>query len=188
MAHKSNTVLIINNIKNILIKWGFTKKGLITNSKGEWYLAIQLLIISSHILPGWLILKFIHNPWNYYLLIAGLILSLRGLIITIKALHDLGDNLSPLPYPIKKSILIRTNSYKKSRHPIYTGLLFISLGICISSASLLHLFLFILLAIVLRKKAKKEEEKLISIHPEYKNYIKEVPAIINNIKYLDWRN
>ena len=114
--------------------------------------------------------------------------SIQGLIITLKAFLDLGDNLTPLPYPIKESILIKNNSYKNLRHPIYKGLLLISLGIFILSSSLIHLFLFIALTIVLRTKALKEEEILKIKFPEYKTYIKEVPAIIKNIKYLDWRS
>ena len=37
-------------------------------------------------------------------------------------------------------------------------------------------------------KALKEEERLKIKFPEYKKYIKEVPAIIKKIKYLDWRS
>ena len=44
-----------------------------------------------------------------------------------------------------------------------------------------------LLAYILKIKALKEEESLKIKFPEYKKYIKEVPAIIKNIKYLDWR-
>jgi protein-S-isoprenylcysteine O-methyltransferase Ste14 len=39
----------------------------------------------------------------------------------------------------------------------------------------------------LKIKALKEEERLKVKFIEYKEYIKEVPAIIKNISYLDWR-
>ena len=70
----------------------------------------------------------------------------------------------------------------------YKGILFISLGKCILSLSLIHLSLLISLAYILKIKALKEEERLKIKFPEYKKYIKEVPAIIKKIKYLDWRS
>ena len=83
---------------------------------------------------------------------------------------------------------MKNNSYEDVRHPIYKGMLFISLGICIFSLSLIHLFLLMTLAYILKTKALKEEERLKIKFPEYNNYIKEVPAIIKKIKYLDWRS
>tara|TARA_Y100001968_G_scaffold286823_1_gene287810 strand:- start:90 stop:455 length:366 start_codon:yes stop_codon:yes gene_type:complete len=121
-------------------------------------------------------------------MIIGLSISAQGLIVAIKALIDLGDNLTPLPYPMNESRLIKINSYQNTRHPLYKGILFISLGICIFSLSLIHLFLLILLVYILRMKALKEEERLKVKYPDYKKYIKEVPAIIKNTKYLDWRS
>ena len=117
----------------------------------------------------------------------GIFISIKGLAIAFQAFMDLGDNLTPLPYPMKESILITNNSYNNSRHPLYKGILFISLGICISTLSLIHISLFLILAYILKIKAIKEEEILKTKHKEYKNYIKKVPAIIKDIKYLDWR-
>ena len=125
---------------------------------------------------------------NTFCIIIGLAISIIGLLIVIKAFIDLGENLTPLPYPMKKSTLIINNSYQNVRHPLYKGLLIISLGKCISSLSLIHLTLLILLAYILKIKALKEEEMLKIKFPEYKIYIKEVPAIMKKIKYLDWRS
>jgi len=125
---------------------------------------------------------------NTFHIFIGLTISIQGLIITIQAFKDLGDNLTPLPYPMNDSKLIKNNSYSETRHPLYKGLLFISLGICIFTLSLIHLFLLFLLAYNLKTKAIKEEERLKIKFPEYKRYIEEVPAIIRKIKYLDWRS
>tara|TARA_B100001250_G_scaffold267056_1_gene230373 strand:- start:161 stop:694 length:534 start_codon:yes stop_codon:yes gene_type:complete len=176
------------NIKTIISKWGFTQRGLFDNSKGEWYLFSQILLILLHFIPPYPKIDSIAFSINTFLIIIGLAISVRGLIIVIKAFIDLGENLTPLPYPMSESSLIKNNSYRNVRHPLYKGLLFISLGICIFSLSLIHLFLLILLAFVLKIKALKEEEELRTKFPEYKKYIKEVPAIIKNINYLDWRS
>ena len=185
---KQNIKSLFNKSTNKFSRWGFTKEGLFRNSKGEWYLFAQILLILLHLVPNQLTLENLPFPINILLIIIGIVISIKGLVIVIKALIDLGDNLTPLPYPIKDSILVKTKSYKYIRHPLYKGILLISLGICISSKSLIHFLLFLSLAFILRLKAKKEEEKLKSKFPEYKKYIEAVPAIIEEIKYLDWRS
>tara|TARA_B100000579_G_scaffold321603_1_gene271290 strand:+ start:68 stop:628 length:561 start_codon:yes stop_codon:yes gene_type:complete len=179
---------ISKEIKKKLLKWGFTKRGLFENTKGEWYLFLQLLLILLHFLTPYPSIEYIKFPINLLFIISGIILSINGLRISLKAFIDLGDNLTPLPYPMKKSILIRNNSYNDSRHPLYKGILSISLGICISTLSIIHLFLFICLSHLLKKKALKEEELLKIKFIEYEEYMKEVPAIFSNISYLDWRS
>ena len=188
MKINKNKSIIFESIKKVLLKWGFTKKGLFRNSRGEWYLFSQLFLIFLHLLSPYPNDKYITFPINLFFIISGIVISINGLIISLNAFIDLGDNLTPLPYPMKESILIINNSYKVSRHPIYKGILLISLGICISTLSIIHLSLFISLSYLLKNKALKEEEMLKKKFPEYEDYIKEVPAIMENIKYLDWRS
>ena len=185
---KLNARALIKDIKTILSRWGFSKQGLFRNTNGEWYLFSQILLILLHLLPPYPKIDHIAFLINTFVIIIGLAISIQGLIIVIKAFIDLGDNLTPLLYPMNESILIKNNSYQNTRHPLYKGILFISLGICILSLSLIHLFLFILLAYILKTKALKEEERLKIQFPEYEQYIEEVTAIIKNIKYLDWRS
>tara|TARA_B100000579_G_C22369109_1_gene637474 strand:+ start:68 stop:628 length:561 start_codon:yes stop_codon:yes gene_type:complete len=185
---KLNKSNLFKEIKTLISKWGFSKHGLFNNSKGEWYLFSQIFVILLHLTPQYPKIKYIEFPINIFCIILGLTISILGLFIVIKACIDLKENLTPLPYPMNGSSLIKNNSYQYVRHPIYLGLLFISLGICILSISLIHLFLLISLAYILKIKALKEEERLKIKFPEYKKYIKEVPAIIKQIKYLDWRS
>ena len=182
-----NSRKLIKDIKTILSRWGFSKQGLFQNTKGEWYLFSQILLIILHLIPPYPKIENIAVSINIFFIIIGLSISIQGLIIAIKAFIDLGNNLTPLPYPMDESSLIKNNSYKNNRHPLYKGILIISLGICIFSLSLIHLFLLVLLAYILKIKALKEEEMLKIKFPEYEKYIEEVPAIIKNIKYLDWR-
>jgi len=173
------------DIKTLLSKWGFSKKGLLNNSKGEWYLFFQIFLILLHLIPPYPKINHLGFSINTFCIILGLAISIIGLLIVIKAFIDLGENLTPLPYPMNESRLIKNNSYQNVRHPLYKGILFISLGICILTLSLIHLSLLISLAYILKIKALKEEESLKIKFPEYKKYIKEVPAIIKKIKYLD---
>ena len=185
---KPNKINHFNDIKITLSKLGFSKQGLFNNSKGEWYLFSQILLILLHFIPPYPKIEHLGFAINTISIIIGFSFAIKGLIIAIKAFQDLGENLSPLPYPINESVLIKDNSYQNVRHPLYKGILFISLGICIFSLSLIHLFLFISISYILKIKALKEEEKLKIKFPEYKKYIKEVPAIVKKIKYLDWRS
>ena len=178
----------MKDIKTLLSKWGFTKKGIFNNSKGEWYLFSQIFLILLHLIPPYPKINHIAFSINTFCIILGSVISILGLFTIIRALIDLGENLTPLPYPMNDSSLIKNKSYQHVRHPLYKGLLFTSLGICVSSLSLIHITLFISLTYILKIKALKEEEKLKTKFPEYKKYIKEVPAIIKNIKYLDWRS
>ena len=182
-----NKSKILKNIKTILSRWGFSKQGLFQNTKGEWYLFLQMFLILLHLIPPYPKIENKGFSINVFFIIIGLAVTIQGLMIVIKAFIDLGNNLTPLPYPMNESSLIKNNSYKSNRHPIYKGILFISLGICIYSLSLIHLFLLISLAYILKTKALKEEEILKIKFPEYEKYIEEVPAIIKNIKYLDWK-
>ena len=179
---------LFKNIKTILSRWGFSQQGLFQNSKGEWYFFSQILVIFLHLIPPYPNIENIPFTIHTLLIIIGLTISIKGLFIGLKAFIDLGDNLTPLPYPMKNSNLINNNSYQNNRHPIYKGLLLISLGICILSLSIIHLFLLLLLAYILKIKSIKEEERLKIKFPEYKKYIEEVPAITRKIKYLDWRS
>ena len=178
---------LFNDIKTILSRWGFSKQGLFQNTKGEWYLFSQILLILLHLIPPYPKIENIGFSINIFFIIIGSAISIQGLIIVIKAFIDLGNNLTPLPYPMNESSLIKNNSYKNTRHPLYKGILVISLGLCIFSLSLIHLFLLISLAFILKTKALIEEKRLKIKFPEYEKYIEEVPAIIKNIKYLDWR-
>ena len=48
---KRNKSNLLMNIKTILSKWGFSKKGIFKNTKGEWYLFSQILLILLHLIP-----------------------------------------------------------------------------------------------------------------------------------------
>ena len=185
---KLNRNNLFKDTKTLLSKWGFSREGLFYNSKGEWYLFFQIFLIFLHLIPPYPKIRNLAFSINTFCIIIGLVITILGIFIVINAIIDLGESLSPLPYPMNKSSLIICNSYHNVRHPLYKGLLFISLGICIFSLSLFHLFLFIALSYILKIKALKEEEWLKIKFPEYNKYIKEVPAIIKNIKYLDWRS
>ena len=57
----------------------------------------------------------------------------------------------------------------------------------LATGSLLHLLLFFSLAVVLRGKARFEEQGLKAVHPDYSQYAAGTPAIVGWVPGLDWR-
>jgi protein-S-isoprenylcysteine O-methyltransferase Ste14 len=117
----------------------------------------------------------------------GLLLLAFGLIRAVQALLSLGASLSPLPVPKQHNQLIRTGVYSHCRHPMYQAVLLCSLGVVVATGSLVHLGLFLSLALVLRGKARFEELALRQLHPDYVAYAVTTPAIVRDCPGLDWR-
>ena len=180
--------MLKNYIRLLFANWGFSWGGLRDNRNGEWHLIAQLLIISAHLIPPWPISNdsflFLYIVLNK----SGFLLSIAGIFLIIKAFLDLGISLTPLPEPKINAPLVITNSYKYCRHPLYQGLLILSAGRSLYLLSLTHLILLVMLAIVLKAKAKREEFKLSILHPYYRNYMKKTVAILPIISFLDWRD
>ena len=106
--------------------------------------------------------------------IFGLNLIILGLILIIVSLKGLGPNITVFPKPRKRSNLISRGIYSRIRHPMYLGLIFISLGNLFINGSFLKLTLSILLIIVILIKIRYEEEYLIRRFPSYIKYKKKV--------------
>ena len=117
---------------------------------------------------------------------AGL-LFLIGIKIALSSIIALGVNFSPVPQPKKNSTLVKDKIYSYCRHPLYLSLLTISLSINIYLLSYIHILLLIALLWILIIKARFEEGRLRVKFNDYRNYMKNTPAILKGIKLLDWR-
>ena len=168
--------------------WGLSWAGWLDNRRGEWWLVAQLALIAAHLLPVWPVPAFWGLvSWPRPLFGFGLLLLAFGLIRAVQALLSLGASLSPLPVPKQHSQLIRTGVYGHFRHPMYQAVLLCSLGVVVATGSLVHLGLFLSLALVLRGKARFEELALRQLHPDYVAYAVTTPAIVRDCPGLDWR-
>ena len=168
--------------------WGLSWAGWLDNRRGEWWLAAQLLFIAAHLLPVWPAPAFWGLvSWPRLLFGLGLFPLALGLIRAVQSLLSLGASLSPLPVPKQHNQLIRTGVYSHCRHPMYQAVLLCSLGVVVATGSLVHLGLFLALALVLRGKARFEELGLRQLHPDYVAYAAATPAIVRHWPGLDWR-
>ncbi len=186
-----NLIEIINSKSKALIifckEWGFTLKGIISNQKGEWWLCSQATIIIAHFIPNYFPIPYIGIILQKYLAYSGTVLITLGIYQFLKSIYNLGLSLSPLPDPKLNSKLITNGIYMNCRHPLYKSLIFISAGLNLQLLSLVHLFLFFSLILILKSKAVREENKLLDIYPVYRDYMKNTPAIFEYIFFLDWR-
>lgn len=167
-----------------LAHWGFSWGGLCDNRRGEWWLLGQFLLIAAHLLPPLPRLGFV---WPLALQVTGWSLLALGLLLAAQALLALGGSLTPLPEPMPGAPLITTGVYGRCRHPLYQALLFCSLGVGVAPGSLLHLALLLALAVVLACKARREESRLLILHPGYAAYRAATTAILPGVPGLDWR-
>ena len=177
---------LIKPINSILTEWGFSWGGLIDNRKGEWLLFSQLLILFAHLIPKSSSIEITKMS----LLLSGLgaYLFAIGIILACSSLVSLGKSLSPLPEPKAGASLITTGAYKNCRHPLYQAILVCSLGIALLLNSLIHLFLFVSLCIILRSKALREEKILLKVYPKYKIYRQNTVAILPFLPFLNWHS
>ena len=135
-------------------------------SRGEVYFAAQAFLILSILKGGVPIIgEYVHT-----ILIP--CFFIWGFALVVLSLIDLGsDSLSPFPAPTKTGNLKTKGIYQQLRHPMYTGLLTIMLGLSLWTNSADRLLLTALLLYVIDIKSEKEEAFLLQEFPfEYPKY------------------
>jgi protein-S-isoprenylcysteine O-methyltransferase Ste14 len=170
-----------------LNRWGFSRGGLRDNRRGEWWLIAQLTLIAAHLLPATPPPEALGVAWPPGLGLSGWSLLALGLVLAARAVWHLGASLTPLPEPMPSAELVTTGAYSRCRHPLYQAVVVCSLGVTLALGSLLHLALLLLLSAVLSGKARREERRLLELHPDYAAYRAGTPAILPAVPGLDWR-
>ena len=145
----------------------FTLKGFLKDSKEIILVILQFFIISLHFikLKFFPIIKIMQV--NSIFSFVGFLTIIIASILMLKAIKDIGSNLSPFPRPIANGNLITSGSYRFMRHPMYYSLILISFGIFIINLSFYYLCLTISLAFVIKFKIILEEKLLKN---KFKNY------------------
>lgn len=141
-------------------------------------LALLLFWPDNH--DGWGILDFLFEFIGVLFFIAGgivLYFAIRSLFIfSVPALHGTWQQQVKQalrvvwPEPSAEAKLVTTGVFKRMRHPIYAGLIWVGYGIGIASGPVPHLFFAIALHVVLHHKSKLEETFLLAKFPEYASY------------------
>jgi hypothetical protein len=107
----------------------------------------------------------------------GMVLIGLGVIVTFMGFRGLGKSLTANPVPSQDGTLVTTGIYSRMRHPIYAGLLAITLGLVVSSGVLTQIVIWAALALLLTYKSRWEEVMLTAKYKGYAEYKTRVPAI-----------
>ena len=143
--------------------------------RGEGWVVIQLALIAAVLLSA-----FAGRGWSNDTLgivayaVGGTLLAL-GLGLMAAGATRLGMALTPLPAPKQQADVISTGVYRFVRHPIYGGVLLVTLGWTIVFATVPGLVFTIVLALFLELKSRREELWLLERLPGYEAYRRATP-------------
>lgn len=119
-------------------------------------------------------------PW---VLAAGWMMSGAGVLWAVWAAVQLGDRLTPTPVPREGGALRTDGPYAYVRHPIYTGVLLIVVGIAVRTGSAAGLALALITVAFFHLKAGFEERLLGERFPRYHQYAATTPRFVPRL----WR-
>ena len=134
--------------------------GFLKASKEIILVILQFIVIILHFIKFEFLPNIEITRVNSILSFVGCLIIIIASIIMLKAIIDLGTNLSPFPRPIANGYLITSGIYRFMRHPMYYSLVLISIGIFIIKLSLYYLCLTISLSLVIKSKIILEEQYL----------------------------
>lgn len=156
------------------------QKTLLKGVRGEWYLVVQsglfLLLAFGPRNCHWLALW--GAPYTGITSLVGGVLFVAGILVAATGAINLGKNLTPLPDPKEHATLVVTGAYRIVRHPIYSGITFISFGWALWLHSWLTLAYALVLFAFFDIKSRREERLLVAKFPEYASYRKHVRKLL----------
>lgn len=149
--------------------------------RGEHLVVLQFVLFFGFIftptwnplVPGPLMDALAPARWAMLAAFWAVALLLGGL----GSLH-IRDYLTPLPYPVDHSRLVKHGVYAWVRHPLYSSQLFAAAGWVLFTFSLSHLAVLVIGFLFFDHKAGKEEGWLTERHPEYAEYARQVRKFI----------
>lgn len=164
----------------LLTDWGFSRDRWQQGTRGEyWVLAQALLLIGLILLPPYRLAGWqLPSPWMYAVWVGAAVLGLVAVIFLGKGLIDLGQSLTPLPYPREDGQLVQSGVYGIVRHPIYSGVIVGVLAWALYQLSLTHAIAAIAFFLFFNAKAHREELWLADKYAEYAGYQQRVKKLI----------
>lgn len=147
---------------------------LITKQKGWAFVLGQALVLGILIvLPG-------RSDWPSYapVRLLGSALFFGGLALVLFAGTRLGSALTPTPVPTSSAQLNTSGLYGLVRHPIYSGVLSIVIGMVLRSRSFVTLAVGITAVAYFYWKSSWEEQQLRDRYPEYDAYARRTPRFV----------
>jgi len=133
-------------------------------SGGRLLVALQgvlfLLVAVTAFLPG---------PTLFASLVLGLGFVVLGAVVVVWTGRSLGRSLTPLPEP-NGGGLVASGLYRWVRHPMYSGLVVICLGVAVGVGVVWCYLSVVVLCAFFAVKARVEERYLVRAYPGYADY------------------
>jgi protein-S-isoprenylcysteine O-methyltransferase Ste14 len=136
--------------------------------RGEGWVALQVVLLAAMMAAG---IKGRRWPRRSrgVRMAAACVSSLGGLYLFGDAVGRLGPQITPFPKPVEEGEVKRTGAYGLVRHPMYGGVLLLTLGWSFVSSPL-ALAPWATAVVFLDAKRRREEAWLAEKHPEYAEY------------------
>lgn len=106
------------------------------------------------------------RPWFWA---TAAVLAAAGGTLFVGGVRRLGDQITPFPKPVEGGELRQEGVYGLVRHPIYGGVLLLSLAVCLATSPLACLPAA-LLVVLFVAKSRREEAWIIERKPGYEAY------------------
>ena len=102
----------------------------------------------------------------------GTVLNVAGFGLIGWAVISFGAGVTPSPVPSKRATLVSSGPFRWIRHPMYTAVMAIGVGIALRTASWPAIALFGALVMFFNVKARWEERRLAEAYEGYASYQK----------------
>ena len=136
-----------------------------------------VLLVALVVLPGrddW--------PTPSWVRLVGQVLVVAGFVLMIVASLRLGRGLTATPVPNARGQLITGGLYQYVRHPIYSGVLLVVVGLTVRSGSFVTLSVAIVTVVFFDRKARWEEAQLRERYPDYAEYASHTPRFVPGVR------
>ena len=136
--------------------------------RGEGWVALQIVLVAVMVAAGTKGRKWPSASRGVRMAAAGLS-GLGGLYLFGDGVARLGRQITPFPKPVEEGSVKRTGAYGLVRHPMYGGVLLLTLGWSLVSSPL-ALAPWTVAAVFLDAKRRREEAWLIEEYAGYEEY------------------
>lgn len=114
-------------------------------------------------------------PGIVFARIVGVVVAVAGAAVSVWSAVYHGPRLTPFPRPIEGMQLIDGGPYRYARHPMYSGIVFFTLGVGLAYANVVTLLSSFAFLVFFMAKTGHEEDYLVASVPGYREYRSDVP-------------
>ena len=136
--------------------------------RGEGWVVLQLVLLAAIVSAGILAAGWPATA-RYVRFAVAVVIGLVGLYLFASAATRLGRQITPFPKPVEQGSVKRSGAYGLVRHPMYGGVLLLALAWSLVSSPL-ALAPWVVAAVFLDAKRRREEAWLAEAHPDYEEY------------------